>query len=249
MFCHLFNDCVWNGCDISTCQCTVGYMDRISYACCDDLCVQTCYLENLSDLTDQIHTSCGNIIQSSQERRNIGCTCSCGQQCLVCSKDQCYVCLDAFCCQHFAGFQTFYCHRDFYNHVRMDCCDLSSFRDHAFCVYGRCFYFTADRSVYDRSDLFDDFFKVSSLFCDQGRVGGNTTDHAHIICFFDVFYFRGIDEKSHYFVLLFFLKSARSFPAFFIFCPQYSRFVFTVNKGDFLLMTFFINNSRLLIVI
>ena len=214
MFYHLFDYCIWNRCDISTCQRTICYVDRISYACCDDLCIQTGNIEDLSNLADQIHTSCGNIIQSSQERRNVGCTGSCSQQCLVCSKDQCYVCFNAFCGQHFAGFQTFYCHRDLYNHVRMDRCDLSSFRDHAFCVYGSRFYFTADRSVYNRSDLFDDLFKVSSLFCDQGRVCGNATDHAHVICFFDVFYFRGVDEKSHCFVLLFFLKSVRLFSVF-----------------------------------
>ena len=214
MFCHLFDHCIWNRCDISTCQRTICYVDRISYTCCDDLCIQTGNIEDLSNLADQIHTSCGNIIQSSQERRNVGCTGSCSQQCLVCSKDQCYVCFNAFCGQHFAGFQTFYCHRDLYNHVRMDRCDLSSFRDHAFCVYSSRFYFTADRSVYNRSDLFDDLFKVSSLFCDQGRVCGNATDHAHVICFFDVFYFRGVDEKSHCFVLLFFLKSARLFSVF-----------------------------------
>ena len=40
---------------------------------------------------------------------------------------------------------------------------------------------TANRSVNDLCDLFDNFIKVSALFCDQRRVCGNTTDDPHII--------------------------------------------------------------------
>ena len=39
--------------------------------------------------------------QAAQERGNIGCTCSCCQQCLVGCKYQCNVGFDTFCVQNF----------------------------------------------------------------------------------------------------------------------------------------------------
>ena len=133
----------------------------------------------------------------SKEWGNISCTCSCSQKCLVCGEDQGYVCLDALCAQNFNSFESFYGHRDFNNHVWMDGCDLTAFFDHAFCIYCGSFYLAADRSVYDLGDLFDDLFEVTSFFCDQGRVGGNAADNAHVVCFFNVLYFCCVDEKSH----------------------------------------------------
>ena len=96
MFCHLYDYAVWNSCDVSTSKCAVCYMDRISYACSDDLCFDSCYFEDLSDLTDQVNASYGNVIKSSKEWRNICCTSSCSKKCLVSCEDQSNVCFDSF---------------------------------------------------------------------------------------------------------------------------------------------------------
>ena len=79
----------------------------------------------------------------------------------------------------------------------MDRRDLASFFYHAFRVCGGRFYLTADRSVHDGCDLFDDFGKVSALFRDQGRICGNAADHAHVICFSDIFHICCINKKFH----------------------------------------------------
>ena len=83
MMCHLFNYFIRYRCDICTCKCTVSYMDRITYTCCNDLCINiTCYGENLCNLADQICSTYRNIIQTSKERRNICSSCSCRKKCL-----------------------------------------------------------------------------------------------------------------------------------------------------------------------
>ena len=51
--------------------------------------------------------------------------------------------------------------------------------------------------LYTSGDLFDDLFEVTSFFCDQGRVGGNAADYAHVVCLFDVCYIRSVDKKLH----------------------------------------------------
>ena len=70
---------VWYGCDISTCQCTFCYMDRMTNACTDDLCIDSSNFKHFNDLTDQRKSVCGDIIQSSKERRYICSTCSCSK--------------------------------------------------------------------------------------------------------------------------------------------------------------------------
>ena len=47
MFGHLFDYCIWNRCDISSCQCTVCHMHWVTDAGRDDLCLDACNLENL----------------------------------------------------------------------------------------------------------------------------------------------------------------------------------------------------------
>ena len=93
MFGHLYDYVVWNSCNVCTSQCTVGYVDRVADACCDDLGVDAGYVEDLNDFTDQINAAGADVIESSKEWGNISCTCSCSQKCLVCGEDQGYVCL------------------------------------------------------------------------------------------------------------------------------------------------------------
>ena len=177
-------------------------MNRISYACSNNLCLNSCYFEDLSNLTNQIYTSCGDVIKSSKEWRYICSTCPCCQKCLISCEDQCNICLDSFCIQNFNCFQTFYCHRDLNDHIWMDCCNLTSFFDHTFSVCCSSFNFPADRSVYDRCNLFDHFFEISSFFCDKGWICCNTTDHTHIVSCLNIFYLCCVNKKFHVPVLL-----------------------------------------------
>ena len=71
---HLLDYGVRNGCDVCTCKCAIGYMDGITNACCDDLGIDTSNVEDLSDLTNQIHTSLADVIKTAKERRYIGST-------------------------------------------------------------------------------------------------------------------------------------------------------------------------------
>ena len=97
----------------------------------------------------------------------------------------------------FDGFTVNINDRNLYNHVWMDGCNLTSLFDHALCIYRCCLYLAADRSVNDGCNFFDDFCKISSLFCDQGWVCGNSTDNTHIICFLNILYICCIHEKLH----------------------------------------------------
>ena len=75
-------------------------MDRVTDACRDDLSLDVMHHEDLGDLVDQINTRHRDVVQSAQERGNVGCACSCSQECLCCGEDQGYVGLDALCMQN-----------------------------------------------------------------------------------------------------------------------------------------------------
>ena len=196
--CHLLDYLVRYCCNICSCQCTFCYMDWITYTCCDNLCLNSCYFEHLYDLCNEVNSLCRNVIQTSKERRNIRSSCSCCKKCLVCCKDQSYICLDSLCCKNFNSLQSFYCHRNLNYHVRMDLCNLTSFCDHAFCICCCSLNLSTDWSVYDRCDLSDNFFKNTSFFCNQRRVCCNSADHSHVICFLDILYISRVDKKFHF---------------------------------------------------
>ena len=84
----------------------------------------------------------------------------------------------------------------------MNLCNLTSFFDHAFCVYCCRFDFSDDWSVYDGCNLCDYFFKYTSFFGDQGWICCNSTDHTHVICFFNILYICCVNKKFHCLSLL-----------------------------------------------
>ena len=95
MFGHLNDHFIGNRGNISSCQSTIRYMDRITDAGSNDLCIDIlCHIKNICDLTYQINTVSGNIINSSKERRYVSCTCPGCQKRLVCRKDQRHIGLD-----------------------------------------------------------------------------------------------------------------------------------------------------------
>ena len=113
MFGHLNDNFIRNGGDISSCQGAVGYMDRVADAGCDDLCVDIfCHVENVCDLTNQVDAVAGNIIDSSEERRNVGCASPGCEKSLVCRENQGHVGLDALGRKDFDCFQSLYGHGD-----------------------------------------------------------------------------------------------------------------------------------------
>ena len=89
-----------NRSDISASLCTVNDMDRVADARRDDLGLDVVHHKDLGDLVDQVDTRHGDVVQSAQERGNVGCSCSCSQQSLCCGKDQSYVGLNALCVQN-----------------------------------------------------------------------------------------------------------------------------------------------------
>ena len=203
MFGHLNDNFIRNGGDISSCQSAVGHMDRVADAGCDDLCVDIfCHVENVCDLTNQVNAVAGNIINSSEERRNVGCASPSCEKSLICRENQGHVGLDALGRKDFDCFQSLYGHGDLNYHVRMDGCNLTAFLDHSLSVGGGSFYLTADGAVHDRSDLFDHILKFSSALCDQGRVCGHAADHTHVVGFANLIYICCIYEKFHCFFLL-----------------------------------------------
>ena len=178
-------------------------MDRITNTRCNDLCIQIGYCKNIRNLTDEINTSLADVIQTSQERRYISSASACCKQCLVCAEDQCHIGLDSLGGKNLTSLQSFHCHRDLYYHIGMDLCNLTAFLNHAFCIGSSSLYLTADRSVYDGSDLCDNLLKYSAFLCDQGRVCGNATDYAHVVCLLNVLNLSGVNEKTHSSNLLF----------------------------------------------
>ena len=217
---HLLKHLIWYSGNICTCQSTLCNVYRMTNAGSNDLSLDICNCKDLCDLADQVKTICRNIVQSAKERRYIGCTCSCSKKCLICSEDQSNICLDSFFGQNFNSLQSFSCHRDLNNHVRMNLSDLTTLTDHTFCICCGSLNLTADRSVNDLCNLFDNFIKVSALFCDQRRVCGNTTDDPHIICCFNILYLCCVNKKLHCIFLLFLklkLTSLALFRPFFFF--------------------------------
>ena len=64
MFCHLLQNLVRYSRNIRACQSTLCHVHRMAYACCNDLCVNACNLEDLYDLTDQICSAYRDVIQN-----------------------------------------------------------------------------------------------------------------------------------------------------------------------------------------
>ena len=61
MFCHLNDNFIRNGGNISSCQRAVGHMDRVADAGCDDLGVDIfCHIKNVCDLTNQVDAVAGD---------------------------------------------------------------------------------------------------------------------------------------------------------------------------------------------
>ena len=56
MLCHLLDYRIWYCCNISSCQSAVCYMDRITDACRNDLCINTVVVKDSGDRLDQIDT-------------------------------------------------------------------------------------------------------------------------------------------------------------------------------------------------
>ena len=79
----------------------------------------------------------------------------------------------------------------------MDGCNLTAFLNHALCVNGGSLNLAADRSVHDGCNLFDHFYEISALFCDQGGIGSYSANNPHVICFLNVFYFCSVNKKTH----------------------------------------------------
>ena len=195
---HLFDDLVRHGGDVGTGKGALGDVHWMANAGGDDLRVNVAGgFEDRHDLSDEIGAAGGDVVETAEERRNIGGAGARSQKRLVGRKYEGHIGLDAESGERFYGFQPFDGHRDLHDHIWMDGCDGLAFFDHPCSVGGRRFNFAADRSIDDLGDLSDDFFKHAAFLGNQRRIRRHAADHAHVVGFLDVFDLGGIDKKFH----------------------------------------------------
>ena len=83
--------------------------------------------------------------------------------------------------------EAFHRHRDLDDHIPVDPGDFPAFPDHALGIGGRRLDFTADGTVDDGGDFRDDLLEIAAFFGNEGRIGRDTANDAHVIYFPYVF--------------------------------------------------------------
>ena len=198
---HLHQYLIRNGGDVCTGLRALDDVHGMTNRCADYLGLDLrIHFKNLHDILNEGHAVCGDVIQSSQEGRNVGGTGSGCQKRLGCGEDQCHIGVDALLGKHLHGLQSLGSHGNLNNHVGMDLRNLSALCDHALSGCGAGLYLAGDGTVNDVGDLLQGLHVVSALFGNEGRVGGHTGDDAHLPGFLDFLYIGCINKKLHTFL-------------------------------------------------
>ena len=207
---HLLDDLERHGGDVAAGHGTLGHMDGVAHAGADDLGLDVgIVVENGHNVGDQIRAGLVDVVQPSQEGAHIGGAGPGGQQGLVGGEDQGAVGGDALGGQGLDGLQPLGGHGDLDDHVGgVDGVDLPALLHHGLGVLGGGLHLAGDGAVHNGGDLPEGLGVVAALFCDQGGVGGDAADDAHVVCLADLVHIRGINKEFHGKKLLSFLAFA-----------------------------------------
>ena len=69
--------------------------------------------------------------------------------------------------------------------------------NHRLCVGGSGLYLTGNRAIDDGCDLGQSLGIVLVLLCDKAGVGGNTSNHAHVVCLADLVHICSVNKEFH----------------------------------------------------
>ena len=194
---HLLDDLVGHGGDVGTGEGAFRDVHRVADAGRDDFRLDAVGVEDFGDLGDEIRAADADVVEPSDERADEGSAGAGGEECLVGREDERHIDFDAFCGQGVTCLEAFHGHRDLDDHVLVDPGDFAALADHAFGVGGRRLDFAADGSVDDGCDLGYDLLEVAAFFGDEGRVGGDAADDAHVVGFADVVHVGCVQEEFH----------------------------------------------------
>ena len=175
------------------------HMDGMADTCHDDFRLKEIIRENVHNLGHHLHARSGDVVQPSHKRAHVGRPRFGGQQGLQRRKDQRHVGLNPFIGTNLDGFETFFGHGDFDNHVAVDGGQFPGFRNHG--VGGGAHGFGAHRSLHDVADLFDMRPKALTIrnpfLGDQGRIGRHAVENPQRVGFLDFIQVGRIDEEFH----------------------------------------------------
>ncbi len=194
---HLFDDFVGDGGDVGAGEGALRDVHGVADAGGDDFGLDAVGVEDLGDFGDQVGAADADVVEATDKGADEGGAGTGGQQGLVGRENQRHVDFDALCGQRMAGFEALDGHRDLDHHVLVDSGDLTAFADHAFGIGGRGFHLAADGPVDDGGDFGDDLLEVAAFFGDEGGVGGDAADDAHVIGFADVIHIGRVEEEFH----------------------------------------------------
>lgn len=183
---HLLDDLVGNGGNVGAGEGAFGDVHGMADAGRDDLGGDAVGVEYLGDFGDEVGAADADVIETANERADKGSAGTGGEQSLVGREDERHIDFDAFGGQGMTRLESFHGHRNLDDHILVDLGDLASFADHAFGVGGGRFDFAADGAVDDGGDLGYDLLEIAPFFGDEGRIGGDSANDAHVIGFPDV---------------------------------------------------------------
>ena len=183
---HLLDDLVGDGGDVGAGEGAFGDVHGMADAGGDDLRGDAVGVEDLGDFGDEVGAADADVIEAADERADECGTGTGGEQSLVGREDERHIDFDAFGSQGMTRLESFHGHRNLDDHILVDFGNLAPFADHAFGVGGGRLDFAADGAVDDGSDLGYDLFEIASFFGDEGRIGGDSANDAHVIGFPDV---------------------------------------------------------------
>ena len=152
-------------------------------------------LKDFGNGLDQFAAVPADVIDAANEGAYIGSAGASCQKCLVRREDEGYVCTDTQSGEGLYRFHAFRGHRDLDDDMRVEAGEDFAFCHHAFCIVGQDF--RRNRAVYDGGDFLDGSVEIFAFLGDEGRIGGDAGNKAHVIGFANGFYIGGINEKFH----------------------------------------------------
>ena len=186
MFGHLFDDFVGDGGDVGAGEGAFGDVHGVADAGGDDFGLDAVGVEDLGDFGDEVGAADADVVEAADEGADEGSAGSGREERLIGREDEGHVDFDAFGGQGVTSLEAFHRHRNLDDHVLVDAGDFAAFADHAFSIGGGRFDFAADGAVDDGCDFGYDLFEVAAFFGDEGGIGGDAADDAHVVGFADI---------------------------------------------------------------
>src|SRR6266487_5566898 len=117
MLYHSCQDIRWERHDLRSYHPCFNNMERMPYASYKDFCVKVVISKDLNNLFYKFYAVLPNVVQPSDKRTNIRCTCLRSQNCLIGRENKRHVCRDTLLSQLSYSSETIRHHGNFHNDV------------------------------------------------------------------------------------------------------------------------------------